>query len=593
MHIDVHRAAALLLALLLLIPSCAAMAEKILFEDENGQVILDDDGGMVFIPVATATPEDESRFVLNEDDVAALVFITPAPTQAPEQTPSPGEITGLIAKYDLLTPIPGTPEPMAAPEKTLQYGDSGDHVYAAQAMLTDLGYYHGKISGNYLEGTQSAVRRFQKHNSMRETGKLDAATWLVLFSTAAVARDGTTPYATPSPVPVITPTPEPTPFVYARKAEYGDSGEIVAALQTRLAELGFYEAKVSGGFYKVTRNAVRAFQAHNGLSVDGVAGRDTQELLFSPSARSADEAPLPSPTPKPAQYKLMVDVANQITRAYTYDENGEYTILVREMICSTGTRKNPTPLGTTIMPSKRARWGYFPTWDSHAQYLTRIDSANAFHSVLYSAADETTLSVKSYEDLGSPASHGCVRLYVQDAKWIYDNCKAGTIITVYEGEYDPEYTMTLRRPLNSYTLREGSLPSATPVPEYSRENWPSKYRTLYRGRSGEDVYMLQVRLAELGYYNGTITGGYYGGTIKAVEAFQRDHGLTVDGAAGQQTQSLLFSSAVDPSPAPAAEAAQEPQAETSAAPQPTAEPTPTPLPTRQPTPAAPIADSVG
>ena len=240
----------------------------------------------------------------------------------------------------------------------------------------------------------------------------------------------------------------------------------------------------------------------------------------------------------------MVDVANQITRAYTYDENGQYTVLVREMICSTGTSKYPTPCGTTIMPKKRARWGYFPTWGSHAQYLTRIDSANAFHSVLYTEPDEMTLSVKSFEALGTPASHGCVRLLVSDAKWIYDNCKEGTIITVYEGEYDPEYTMTLKPTLNTSTLRENPLPSPTAAPVYSRANWPTKYRTLSRGKTGADVYMLQMRLTELGYYHGSITGGYYGGTIQAVKDFQKDHGLTVDGAAGKQTQALLFSDAV-------------------------------------------------
>jgi len=293
----------------------------------------------------------------------------------------------------------------------------------------------------------------------------------------------------------------------------------------------------------------------------------------------------------------MVDRLNQIVRAYTYDENGQYTVLVREMICSTGTNKNPTPLGTTIMPKKRARWGYFPTWDSHAQYLTRIDSANAFHSVLYSYADESTLSVQSFEALGTPASHGCVRLYVSDAKWIYDNCEAGTIITVYEGNYDPEYTMTLRRRLNTDTLRERSLPAPTPAPVYSSENWPKEYRTLYRGRQGEDVYMLQMRLKELGYYNGSITGGYYGGTIKAVESFQRDHGLTVDGAAGEKTQSLLFSSSADPASAAAEEAADTP----APSPVPTAAPLPetTPLPAAAPmlvpeyAPRAPIEDSVG
>ena len=183
-----------------------------------------------------------------------------------------------------------------------------------------------------------------------------------------------------TPEPLYAPTP--MAFTFSKTVKYGDSGDRVRAIQSRLSELGFYTAKVSGGYYKVTKAAVKAFQSHNGLNADGIAGRETQELLFSFDAVPADATPRPSPTPEPPRYTLMVDVVNQITRAYTYDETGEYNILVREMICSTGTANYPTPCGTTIMPKKRARWGYFPTWGSHAQYLTRIDSANAFHSVL-------------------------------------------------------------------------------------------------------------------------------------------------------------------------------------------------------------------
>ena len=553
-----------LLALLMLLLPHAALAEKILWEDENGRIILEDDGEIGFLP-----PQETG---ISEEDMLVEETYTPRPAHTPDGS---GQ-EDLIETYGLHTPLP-------YPEKTLEYGSSGEDVLAAQERLTALGYYHGKLSGDFLEGTQSAARRFQQINSMTVTGKIDAATWIVLFSEAAIARDGTAPYATPSPIP------EAAPFVYTRTLRYGDSSDLVAQLQGRLQELGFYEARVSGGYYKITRNAVRAFQSHNGLIADGIAGKETQERLFSDGARAVHDAPLPSPTPVPTKYTLMVDVANQIVRAYTYDEHGEYTVLVREMICSTGTKKNPTPLGTTIMPKKRARWGYFPTWDSHAQYLTRIDAANAFHSVLYSAADERTLSVKSFEDLGSPASHGCVRLYVSDAKWIYDNCQAGTIITVYEGEYDPEYTMTLKRKLNTDTLRERSLPEPTPEPVYAPENWPTEYRTLSRGRTGEDVYMVQMRLRELGYYSGTITGGYYGGTIKAVEAFQRDHGLSVDGAAGKMTQAVLFSDqarTADGQPAaPAMLPAETP------APEATAFTTPTPLP--QETPFIPIEDSVG
>lgn len=555
----------LLFLLLALLPA-ACPAETILWEDDNGKVLLSDEGEVSFISASGGEEE------LPEANLIAEETYTPAPSATPTPT--------------------FTPTPVPAPEKTLQYGSSGDDVLSAQQRLTELGYYFGQCSGNYLDGTQSAVRRFQKYNAIRETGKLDTTTWLLLFSDAAIARDGSTPYATPSPVPVLTPTPTPTPFTYTRKLQYGDSGELVSALQTRLAELGFYDAKVSGGFYRITQSAVKAFQTHNGLTADGIAGQKTQELLFSSDALPVSASPRPSPTPTPAEYTLMVDVTNQITRAYTYDENGEYTVLVREMICSTGTASNPTPLGTTIMPKKRARWGYFPTWDSHAQYLTRIDSANAFHSVLYSAPDETTLSVKSFEALGTPASHGCVRLYVSDAKWIYDNCGEGTIITVYEGEYDPEYTMTLKRTLNRSTLRENALPEPTPTPVYSRENWPTEYRTLSRGKTGEDVYMLQMRLTELGYYHGSITGGYYGGTISAVEDFQRDNGLTVDGAAGKQTQSLLFSSAVDPTPEPTPMPSPTPTAPPATFP-PVFTPTPAPTPVPSATPYAPIAESVG
>ena len=363
-----------------------------------------------------------------------------------------------------------------------------------------------------------------------------------------------------TPLPDAAETPVPAPyetvapvegFAFRRVLRYGDSGDSVRALQQRLRDLGYYEARVSGGYYKITRTAVRKFQQYNGLAVDGVAGRETQELLFSAAAVPASATPKPTATPAPMPYELRVDVTNQITRAYTYDEDGDYTVLVREMICSTGTRQNPTPLGTYTMPKSRARWGYFPTWDSHAQYLTRIDAANAFHSVLYTEPNEMALAVSSYKALGTRQSHGCVRLLVSDAKWIYDNCKAGTKIVVYEsGLYDPEYTMTLKPPLNQETMRERSLPAPTPTPTYSRENWPTKFRTLYRGKSGEDVFMVQMRLAELGYYTGTITGGYYGGTIEAVKAFQADHGLKVDGAAGKQTLAVLFSEKSDPTPTP-------------------------------------------
>lgn len=54
-----------------------------------------------------------------------------------------------------------------------------------------------------------------------------------------------------------------------------------------------------------------------------------------------------------------------------------------------------------------------------------------FHSVPYEKKDKSTLEWWEYDKLGTKASLGCVRLKVEDAKWIYDNCIPGTKIEFY------------------------------------------------------------------------------------------------------------------------------------------------------------------
>ena len=60
------------------------------------------------------------------------------------------------------------------------------------------------------------------------------------------------------------------------------------------------------------------------------------------------------------------------------------------------------------------------------------------------------------------------------------------------------------------------------------------------GAKGDDVTRLQQRLKDLGYLDGKVDGQYGGGTKRAVIAFQRMHGLTTDGVAGQETQEKLY-----------------------------------------------------
>jgi len=128
------------------------------------------------------------------------------------------------------------------------------------------------------------------------------------------------------------------------------------------------------------------------------------------------------------KYFIRVNYGQNVVTVYTKDSNGEYTIPVKAMVCSTG-RATPKS-GTYSIPgqgskSPRGVWGKMigNVW---AQYYTRIKGSILFHSVPYVSKDKSTLEYWEYDKLGTTASAGCIRLTVEDAKWIYENCEKGT-----------------------------------------------------------------------------------------------------------------------------------------------------------------------
>lgn len=93
------------------------------------------------------------------------------------------------------------------------------------------------------------------------------------------------PTPEPSPTPVPTPSPIPAPEVITSLRK-GSKGTEVVNLQARLIQLGYLPSGSNDGSYgTATESAVMAFQLANGLKSDGIAGRDTQTLLFSQDAK--------------------------------------------------------------------------------------------------------------------------------------------------------------------------------------------------------------------------------------------------------------------------------------------------------------------
>jgi len=40
--------------------------------------------------------------------------------------------------------------------------------------------------------------------------------------------------------------------------------------------------------------------------------------------------------------------------------------------------------------------------------------------------------IEEYEKLGSPASHGCIRLKLEEAKWLYEKLPSGVKVIIYK-----------------------------------------------------------------------------------------------------------------------------------------------------------------
>lgn len=122
-------------------------------------------------------------------------------------------------------------------------------------------------------------------------------------------------------------------------------------------------------------------------------------------------------------YFIWVDIDRQLVhifKGFTDEWN-----LIKTMICSTGKNVSPTTRGTFTI-SDRDTWMFSSRLGSGAKYWTRFNNSYLFHSVAYAEDGETVVD----DTLGTRSSAGCIRLSLEDSKWIYDNMEQGTTVWV-------------------------------------------------------------------------------------------------------------------------------------------------------------------
>ena len=337
------------------------------------------------------------------------------------------------------------------PQK-LEIGAKGDEVKELQALLIRLGFMNGSTDGVYGAKTESGVAlarayvqavearaKAERQAALRETlAPVEAAALQAL--NALVPAEGSPITAKQAGLMFLTLTDETEETseeisakrvldflreelpAYVGDLKYGAERGDIRRLQTRLVGKNYLPGGIDGQYGANTKAAVRYFQRENKLKETGVADEETQLRLFSEDCKAAQR-----PSHK---YRVEINVSRQ--KVYVYEwYYGAYSKLVKTMTCTTGAVDTPTPLGSYRMGGPCGRWYYFKKFDCWAQYASRIVGGILFHSVLYSEKDESTLRKGSVYALGTRGSHGCVRLAVEDAKWIYNNVSAGSTCRVY------------------------------------------------------------------------------------------------------------------------------------------------------------------
>ena len=217
----------------------------------------------------------------------------------------------------------------------------------------------------------------------------------------------------------------------------------------------------------------------------------------------------------PEKYYILLDLRNQIVTVFEKDADGEYTKVVRRFICTSGRTEldpddpedqgMPTPKGIWKIGG-RERFGEFAAFrGTFAQYWTQIVGGVYFHSIMYSERDINTLQSGAYRSLGNNVSHGCVRLYVEDAKWLYYYACPGTTVEVSTSE---DSNKAMKRLLKSemsfsdykafqktfYDIAELPNPRAWIVKDNAeiRSGNGSNDRVLKRLPIGTEVEILQI-----------------------------------------------------------------------------------------------------
>ena len=366
--------------------------------------------------------------------------------------------------------------------------------------------------------------------------------------------------ATPVPGSVTVGLATPTPTVVSGSSsnvlKSGSEGTAVKQLQQQLKNLGYYTGSVDGKYGAGTTNAVKAFQAANKLQADGIAGKATQDAIYSPYAvkKSDAKTSTPSATSKPSTgssgSSTSVGPKGKTDIYLKLGSTGEQVGILQNRLISLGYLSGSadkvfaeTTEAAVIAFQKR-----------NSIYSDGIAGPTTLAKLYSSSAKKASSVAANIGSLKKGMSGGGVSALQQRLKTlgyytgsVDGDFGEGTEMAVIAFQVANNLTpdgIAGKSTLNAIYGNSGGggSSSGTSAETYGQTASINGYKTISStsNSSKASVVSLQSVLSSKSYYGGSLDGHYGSGTKEAVTAYQQAAGLRVTGMAGPTTQRLLF-----------------------------------------------------
>ncbi|MDD3334719.1 MAG: peptidoglycan-binding protein [Eubacteriales bacterium] len=357
---------------------------------------------------------------------------------------------------------------------------------------------------------------------------------------------------TDSPVPGATVKPDAAKYTSVKN---GDTGTVVRALQEALIELGYLTGEADGKFGKNTQSALELFQKRNGLTQTGVADQELQLLLYegTPKDQKGYRQYVRVVAPVAGALIRENSVGEAVEKAQTrLKELGFYLGAINGVcdqttvaaISSFEARNNLSQDGTLTAADQNILYG--------------VGAANAYTQVTPTPSptpqipkdtvrqndksDDAKLVQERLKELGYYTGNITGTFNTASVEAMKKFQKANGLTADGVCGIQSRAVLFAPHPIYAVPTAAPIIVEATVTPTYAPIT-EDNVVVLKAGSRGESVLRAQTRLQELGYYTSRLDGIYLTDDINAVRAFQKANKLTVDGKAGYNTQTVLYSNA--------------------------------------------------